>query len=179
MAVCQCEVRSEPGCLRQFVALNIRNLSSSRYFDFGAKEADALREQRVGSGLGFDIVQSEVVTGDLGVQPSEARIKDQRVTQESAQLELGTHDFRFRDIAHAALKDLGVGRLVLQVVVSVEKGRAVEADPSVGKVSLDANLIGIDGFFFEDGQHHDGGDDILATKGEIRAAWLEATGIDA
>ena len=104
---------------------------------------------------------------DLSTQPSKARIEQERIAKESAQLEFSTVDFGFRDITHTALKNLGVCCLILQVLVVVEEGRRIQTDTTTVEISLQTYFVGINGFLLEGWQHNDRRYNALTSVSEV------------
>ena len=115
--------------------------------------------------------------GHLRFQPGQTGVQTEPVGDESKQFHLCAVDLGPGQVADAALEQLGVRRLVLQVLVVVIKCGSVQSYTVVRKVRLDAQFPGFNRFILEGRQHNDGGDDILATVGQVAAARLEAAGV--
>ena len=65
----------------------------------------------------------------------------------------------------------------MKIVIGVEKRRAVEPDPAVGQVCLEAYLVCVDRLLFKNRQHDNRRHHVLSAESQIGSAGFKAPGI--
>ena len=102
---------------------------------------------------------------DLSTQPSKARIEQERIAKESAQLKFSTVDFRLWDITYAAPNP---GSSFGTASSRSCRGRLPRSDGhDHHRDHLQTHFVGINGFLLEGWQHNDRRHNALTSVSEV------------